>query len=163
MILDSIILCTLLLTIVGSFWIILNMRKRANNSLSFKESMDLTSLPVVTFYNNNIKLNFLLDTGSDDSRINMSVLPLLKYELLDFTRNTMSILGEKALENQYCSMTISYKQQDFCADFSIGDFDEPFSAIKTESGVQIHGILGSLFFQKYKYILDFENLTAYLK
>ena len=163
MLLDSIILCTLLLTIVGSFWIILNMRKRANNSLSFKESMDLTSLPVVTFYNNNIKLNFLLDTGSDDSRINMSVLPLLKYELLDFTRNTMSIMGEKSLKNEYCSMTISYKQQDFCADFSIGDFDEPFSTIKTESGVQIHGILGSLFFQKYKYILDFENLTAYLK
>ena len=44
--------------------------KELNSQMSFRESMDLTDLPVVTFYQGNKKVNFLLDTGSNDSIIN---------------------------------------------------------------------------------------------
>ena len=53
-------------------------RKRVN--MSFKEAMDLVELPVVTFYNGDKKLNFLLDTGSNISQINSSILPLLDHK-----------------------------------------------------------------------------------
>ena len=60
-------------------------------------------------------------------------------------------------------MAVTYKSQKFIDRFYISDLDEAFGAIKAETGVQIHGILGSKFFAKYKYILDFDSLIAYSK
>ena len=130
--------------------------------MSFKESMDLTELPIVTFYNKGAKLNFLLDTGSDLSYINKSILSSLEYKEVNESRNIISVGGNSQTLG-CCDMTVTYKNQKFIDRFYISDLDEAFGAIKTETGVQIHGILGSKFFAKYKYILDFENLIAYSK
>lgn len=136
--------------------------KKSKSKISFKESMDLTELPVVTFYNNDQKLNFLLDTGSNDSHINRSILPNLKHEMLHYQKNLIGVEGNLS-ECLFCNMAITYKDQKFEGDFSVTELDDAFNAIKQESGVQIHGILGSKFFQKYRYVLDFSSLIAYLK
>lgn len=139
-----------------------DMRKRNNSKISFKEAMDLVELPVVTFYNGDKKLNFLLDTGSNVSYINSSIIPLLDHEKTDKEMNTIGIEGNK-VSNQFCKMSVTYKNQVFEEEFSIADLDEAFSVIKQESGVQIHGILGSKFFERYKYVLDFKELIAYIR
>ena len=139
-----------------------DMRKRNNSKISFKEAMDLVELPVVTFYNGDKKLNFLLDTGSNVSYINSSVISLLVHEKTDKEMNTIGIEGNK-VSNQFCKMSVTYKNQVFEEEFSIADLDEAFSVVKQESGVQIHGILGSKFFERYKYVLDFKELIAYIK
>lgn len=139
-----------------------DMRKRNNSKISFKEAMDLVELPVVTFYNGDKKLNFLLDTGSNVSYINNSVLSSLVHEKTGKEMNTMGIDGNK-VSNQFCRMSVAYKNQVFEEEFSIADLEEAFSVIKQESGVQIHGILGSKFFEKYKYVLDFKELIAYIR
>ena len=138
------------------------IRKRNNSKISFKEAIDLVELPVVTFYNGDTKLNFLLDTGSNVSYINSSIIPLLVHEKTDKEMNTIGIEGNK-VSNQFCKMSVAYKNQVFEEEFSIADLDEAFGVVKQESGVQIHGILGSKFFEKYKYVLDFKELTAYIK
>ena len=137
-------------------------RKRNNSKISFKEAMDLVELPVVTFYNGDTKLNFLLDTGSNVSYINSSIIPLLVHEKTDKEMNTIGIEGNK-VSNQFCKMSVTYKNQVFEEEFSIADLDEAFGVVKQESGVQIHGILGSKFFERYKYVLDFKELIAYIK
>lgn len=139
-----------------------DMRKKNNSKISFKEAMDLVELPVVTFYNGDKKLNFLLDTGSNVSYINSSIIPLLDHEKTDKEMNTIGIEGNK-VSNQFCKMSVTYKNQVFEEEFSIADLDEAFSVVKQESGVQIHGILGSKFFERYKYVLDFKKLIAYIK
>ena len=139
-----------------------DIRKRNNSKISFKEAMDLVELPVVTFYNGDKKLNFLFDTGSNVSYINSSVIPLLVHEKIDKEMNTIGIEGNK-VSNQFCKMSVTYKNQVFEEEFSIADLDEAFGVVKQESGVQIHGILGSKFFERYKYVLDFKELTAYIK
>ena len=139
-----------------------DIRKRNNSKISFKEAMDLVELPVVTFYNGDTKLNFLLDTGSNVSYINSSIIPLLVHEKTDKEMNTIGIEGNK-VSNQFCKMSVTYKNQVFEEEFSIADLDEAFGVVKQESGVQIHGILGSKFFERYKYVLDFKELTAYIK
>ena len=53
--------------------------KKEQIKMSFKEAMDLVGLPVITFCNSNVKLNFLLATGSDKSYINKSFLSFLEY------------------------------------------------------------------------------------
>ena len=139
-----------------------DMRKKNNSKISFKEAMDLVELPVVTFYNGDKKLNFLLDTGSNVSYINSSIIPLLDHEKTDKEMNTIGIEGNK-VSNQFCKMSVTYKNQAFEEEFSIADLDEAFSVVKQESGVQIHGILGSKFFERYKYVLDFKELIAYIR
>lgn len=139
-----------------------DIRKKDNSKISFKEAMDLVELPVVTFMNGDKKLNFLLDTGSNVSYINNSVLSSLVHEKTDKEMNTMGIDGNK-VSNQFCRMSVAYKNQVFEEEFSIADLEEAFSVIKQESGVQIHGILGSKFFEKYKYVLDFKELIAYIR
>lgn len=139
-----------------------NRRKRNNSKISFKEAMDLVELPVVTFYNGNRKLNFLLDTGSNVSYINSSIISLLDHEKTGKKMDTIGIEGNK-VSNQFCKMSVTYKNQVFEEEFSIADLDEAFSVVKQESGVQIHGILGSKFFERYKYVLDFKELIAYIR
>lgn len=152
----------LVLVIVFIINTIDDIRKRNNSKISFKEAMDLVELPVVTFYNCDTKLNFLLDTGSNVSYINSSIIPLLVHEKTDKEMNTIGIEGNK-VSNQFCKMSVTYKNQVFEEEFSIADLDEAFGVVKQESGVQIHGILGSKFFERYKYVLDFKELTAYIK
>lgn len=130
--------------------------------MSFKEAMDLVELPIVTFYNGDKKLNFLLDTGSNISQINSSIIPLLDYKMVERNMDVTGIEGNK-VNTGFCEMTITYKGQEFVGEFCIHDLDDAFAIVKEESGVQIHGILGSLFFQKYKYVFDFESLIAYSK
>ena len=137
-----------------------DIRKRNKLKISFKEALDLVEVPIVTFLNNGIKLNFLLDTGSSWSIINESVLPSLVTEKLDAVMNIVAADGNK-VPSKFCKMKVSYKDQEFENDFAIRDLDEAFGVVKQESGVQIHGILGSDFFQKYRYMLDFKELIAY--
>lgn len=164
MILISGIVCVVILVLVIVFITntIDDIRKRNNSKISFKEAMDLVELPVVTFYNGDTKLNFLLDTGSNVSYINSSIISLLVHEKTDKEMNTIGIEGNK-VSNQFCKMSVTYKNQVFEEEFSIADLDEAFGVIKQESGVQIHGILGSKFFERYKYVLDFKELMAYIK
>ena len=136
--------------------------KKNKSKISFKESMDLTELPVITFVNNNVKLNFLLDTGSNNSFINKSILNMLDYKELNGASNIIGFEGNK-IKNSICEMKIEYKDYIFDTTFNIADLDASFNVIKQEDGVQLHGILGSLFFQKYKYVLDFQSLIAYMK
>ena len=135
---------------------------RLKNKISFKESMDLTDLPVITFYSNNTKLNFLLDTGSDCSYINELNLKNIEYTLQNKVSNVVGMEGNPKT-CQLCSVNIQYKDQQFLENFIICDLSKAFDVIKKENGVQIHGILGSKFFKKYKYIIDFNELIAYNK
>ena len=159
---------TIIIIIVWTILLIISINslyqinKKNKSKISFKESMDLTELPVITFVNNNVKLNFLLDTGSNNSLINKSILNMLDYKELDGTSNLIGVEGNN-IKNSICEMKIEYKDYVFDTTFNIADLDTPFNVIKQEDGVQLHGILGSLFFQKYKYVLDFQSLIAYMK
>lgn len=162
MILEIIGMVVLVLAVAFIANTIDDIRKRNNSKISFKEAMDLTELPVVTFYNGDKKLNFLLDTGSNVSHINSSIINLLDHTKTNQKTDTIGMEGNK-VSNDICKMTIYYKNQKFEEDFIISDLNDAFDVIKQEDGVQIHGILGSKFFEKYKYILDFKELTAYIK
>lgn len=141
----------------------LNILRKENSGMSFKESMDLTNLPIVTFLSNGIKLHFLLDTGSDFSHISKSMLPKLKYER--FKQGDMEFIGVEGNKriSEAVSLGISYKNRGYQNLFYASDLEEAFDIVKDTTGVQIHGILGSIFFQEFKYVIDFEELIAYSK
>lgn len=158
-----IIICVIILIITAAIITgILAGIKKKNSEISFREAMDLAELPVITFYNGDKKINFLLDTGSNISYLNESIVSSLVTESTGEESNIIGIEGNK-VNCKICKMIIRRKNQEFEEEFSIADLDKAFSIVKKESGVQIHGILGSRFFEKYKYVLDFKDYIAYVR
>lgn len=136
--------------------------KRNNRKMSFREAMDLAEMPVVTFYQGEKKFNFLLDTGSNYSHISKEAAKEIQGEIMK-AQAKVSGIGEGTTSG-VCRTTLSYKGADYDIDLSITDhLTDAFAAIKTETGVQVHGLIGNQFFQKHKYVLDFEELVAYTK
>lgn len=122
-------------------------KRNGEPHMSFKESMDLVELPIITFYNNGKKLNFLLDTGANNSIINKSVIKDLDYKECTENLDTFGIDGEVKSSMPTCTMEVKYKDNSFEDTFTILNMDSAFRQVKEDSGVQLHGILGSLFFR----------------
>lgn len=137
-------------------------KQKKRENMYFREAMDLVELPVITFYNNDKKFNFLLDTGATLSVIDSSALKQMKYEELDGTGTIFGMEGNK-IDVGYVDIDLKYKKQTYTDSFQVVDMSLAFDQVKAESGVTLSGILGSLFFKKYQYVLDFNDLIAYSK
>lgn len=139
--------------------------KRSNRKkISFKEALDLTELPVVTFIGKGRKLNFLIDTGANNSILNESVANKMKLKCEEFDGVETNTAGGNINLNRVTNLVIKFddrREYDEC--FLISNMDDAFNSIKTETGVLIHGILGSNFFARNKYIIDYDSLALYVK
>lgn len=138
------------------------IRHKNTMQVSFKESLDLCELPVITFTVNDKKINLLLDSGSSVSIINSNELGNYSHTKLNYVGINYGVEGDKQATD-YVKLDMEYKGIKFEEEFQSFDMSTAFNNIKSESGVTIHGILGSNFFTRYKYILDFENLVAVMK
>ena len=88
--------------------------------ISFRETLDLTELPIVTFRNNDKKFNFLLDTGATNSVINKSALSDMVF---NSTNKKDTIYGSDGnIEKvDIVSIDISYIDNIFYEDFYAKD------------------------------------------
>lgn len=158
MVLQIIVLLTTLTSILTIWYTLINYNVV---HIPFKESMDLINLPVVTFTNNNTKLHFLLDTGSDDSFITSSVVYLLDIKSNDNKISNIQTGGGIISSRGRVTLDISYLDSSYENTFIVSDLDSSFKNIADSRGIQVHGIIGSLFFRRYGYKLDFKKLAAY--
>ena len=133
-----------------------------SDAMSFQNSMDLAELPVVTFHQGDKKINFLLDTGSNNCIIDSTFLKRLEHQPLDVTNKVSGIEGIES-EEKVCILKLNYKDKEYNFPYIVKDMKPIFDSIKKETGVTVNGILGSKFFSEFKYILDFDELIAYSK
>lgn len=132
------------------------------DAMSFQSGMDLAELPVVTFYQGKQKINFLLDTGSNNCVIDKSFLPKIEYKMCNAETHLTGLEGNTQKAG-ICIINMSYKDRDYKSAFVVQDLSAAFTSIKKETGVTINGMLGSKFFNEFKYVLDFDELIAYSK
>lgn len=132
------------------------------DAMSFQNSIDLAELPVVTFYQGNKKINLLLDTGSNNCVIDKKFLKSIKHKMLDCSTDIFGLEG-KAQRSNVCVIKMSYKGREYEYPYVVQDMSAVFGSIKKDTGVIIHGMLGSKFFNEFKYVLDFDELIAYSK
>jgi hypothetical protein len=148
-----------LLVIMGVYYVY-TLYTKSKDVMSFKQSMELCDMPIVTFYIGDRKLNFVLDTGCIQSMLDADIIDKYKLNVSYIGKNfevwgangkcsidKMGVLGlyynnKKFEETFVCSSTIKHT----------------FSWLKQNKGVTVHGLLGSNFFNTYKYILDFNKL-----
>lgn len=132
------------------------------DAMSFQNSMDLAELPVVTFRQGDKKINFLLDTGSNNCIIDSNILKNIDHKMLDVETNILGLEGN-AQKTGVCTIKITYKDKEYEYPYVIQDMSAAFDSIKKETGVTVNGMLGSKFFNEFKYVLDFDELIAYSK
>lgn len=142
--------------------ILKNLLSKDKDKMSFKTAMALCQLPVVTFFQGSKSFNFLLDTGSNSSIIDGNILDEIEHTTINATSNLFGMEG-KAKEVNCCRITLYFNDRAYTYDYLIQDMKEAFGMIKKESGVTLHGIIGSSFFNEFKYVLDFAELIAYSK
>lgn len=142
------------------------VRLRERNKMSFMEAFNLTEMTIVTLFNDGHKLNFLLDTGSNDAYISKSASQIEGLSFKNIKAEGISVTGSMGTCNstEAIRIPLTYKDYTYNTDLYILDsLDDSFKSIKESDGVQLHGILGTLFLQKHNFVLDFDELVAYKK
>lgn len=137
----------------------LNINKEIE--VSFKQSLELTGLPIMTFEVGGYSLNFILDSGSDSNLLDSTVL-----EYLDISRTgeAFEIFGIDGIKSQLdqAELSLNFDGYEFKDTFNIMDMKQSFNNIKQSCGANIHGLIGSSFLRKYRYKIDFDKLKTYI-
>lgn len=133
--------------------------------ISFKESLELTGVPIVTFYQENKKLHFLIDTGADASYLNSTIIATIIHVPIEGSVSAISASGE-SINSTKAKSAITYEGKLFPWIFRVTDLTvitEGTGLVIKGSPVTIAGIIGSDFLTYYQYQLDFQKLLAYSK
>lgn len=134
------------------------------NIISFKEVFDLIGFPIITFTQNGKKFHFLFDTGTNHNIIDSSILKYLDYEKVPSSEiNTLSGMDGIKHEVGLCNITLYYKDQAYPFTYLSKDLKKTFALFKKDFGIQLSGMVGTEFFAKYKYVIDFKDFIAYSK
>lgn len=137
-----------------------NSYNRANK-LSFKGSIDNLTIPIVTLFNNGKAFNFVVDTGANYSVINAEYLKLFDAKIIKGITGKVYGIDGNQQDVYYARIQLSQYTDNFVEEFQIFDIQSMCDNLKEENGVEIVGILGSSFFQRYKFIIDFNELNMY--
>lgn len=162
MIIINIVLIVLIVAIIVGYGYRIYTERKVS-LMSFKEALDLTDLPVVTFSCKGNKVNMLLDTGSNNSFISGEAAKSHKGNFIENNIETVG-LGGSTTSNNACKLIFNYNNEDYDVTLIVSDqLTDSFKEIKKATGVQLHGILGVDFLTEHKYILDFAEKIAYHK
>ena len=143
-------------------WSKRDSKNKKNSEISFGQSLDLCNIPVITVENPILgKLNLLIDTGSSSSIINKRIIERHVGNL----QPQGTVIGSGGTTNKYgaTNLDITCQKQKLDIKFEVVDMSNSFDLIKSEHGVTIHGILGSIDMARYNYVIDFESCSFYIK
>ena len=131
-------------------------------TVSFKQGFISPNVPIATFYQEDKKINLLLDTGSDNNVIDQEALKQFKHTIKEDAKK-QQITGVGGVQSEALTTTISFSLNDkaYSTDFLVTDLSAAFDLIEAEHCITIHGILGSRFLREHGLVLDFQNLVAY--
>ena len=136
-------------------------------AISITESLESLKLPMVYFTCRGRELAFIFDTGSDGSHINKSVVEELNLDTFNIApaEGKVSVVstgnGLMEASNEWCKIKLSLEDYDFGVECSVENLDPVFNFIKENDGVQLHGILGTIFLRANNWTIDFANKVAY--
>lgn len=147
------------LLLMGFTWLIYRRYNKKGTCVSFKETFKKTGLPIITLYNDDCVLNFLVDTGSDVNCINKDKLKYLHYTETNKSGSMVNSSGVN--KSNVIMMSINDKHSMAAVEFYVLDLSNQFNAIAQHDGVQIDGILGSKLCKDAGLIINYNDCKIY--
>ena len=129
--------------------------------LSFADTMGRLKLPIVSLTNNGQTFKFLIDTGATLSVIDSNILDKLNYSKLDIKGNAYGIDGN-IVNVDYVAMTLSHGDTKFVEQFQVMRLDA-FDNLRETDNIDLAGILGGTFLERYNFVVDYKELIVYTK
>ena len=142
------------------------MNEKNNNlslfTVSFKQGFVSPNVPIATFTQGNKKLNFLLDSGSENNVIDKNALANINHEILEGVSTTLTGVGGTS-DTEICKLTFTCDKEEYTEEFLVADLSQAFGMIENCHSIILHGIIGSTFLKENNIVLDFKNFVAYNK
>lgn len=136
------------------------IRVKKGQVFNFKQAVELSGLPIVTLYQEGKAYNFLFDTGSNVSHLHSGS----DVKITNFEDKTDSVGG--LTENKECKIgTVSlwHDKHQFINKFRYSDMSFVVQGVKEAYGINMVGIIGTDFMDKYNYCLDFKEYVIYTR
>lgn len=118
-------------------------------------------LPLILTSGKLKNLCFLIDTGSTHNSLFDFVYNHFKeeFKILEGTQSLMGIEGQYK-ETPIIEATFNFEGKDYTSTFSVLDASEAIKQVQEETGIQIHGMLGTQFLLENNWIMDFETYNV---
>lgn len=140
---------------------ILFAKKKRTCEVSFRDTLLLAGIPIVTFKNGNKYFNFIIDTGATSSLINKSVINEFNADKIDGNDVVCGLDPNVEFKSEKFKIQLECDNEKFDVTFGAIDLDATFNSLQEDSGIYVSGILGSDFLERHKYILDYNKMIIY--
>lgn len=138
--------------------------RRTNSSCGFEDNIIDAKLPIIPIKVGNKRMNFLVDSGSEQNHINKNDLKKIKHTMLEKYSELYGMEGNKVLV-PYCSLNLVYTKD--CkfndVEFLVTDLSGAFDNMEKDHNIKVHGIIGSQFLRDMGFVIDYAESTIYLK
>lgn len=151
------VICNILLliitTVILGFIINIYDDKRQSKVLKFTYINDT---PILSVSQTDVKLNFILDTGSSISAINNNALDMIITQPTNTSCDFIGIEGNAANAQCY-EIEFMYDDKFYIHEFACVDLNTAFENVSQAIDIPIHGILGCDFLNAYNFTIDFKQ------
>ena len=118
-----------------------------------------TKLPIILVEIEDKYLCFILDTGSTCSLIDSSVVEYFKDIVEPLGDYCISGIEGTKHKVDMITLPFNFEGQVYKPRFCVRPLLDAFKSIEDESGIQVHGLLGTDFLLENQWIVDFRTLT----
>lgn len=122
--------------------------------------LNKTKLPIIPVEMDGKNLCFIIDTGSTCSLIDNNVVEYFKDIATPVGDYNISGIDGTKHKVDVVTLPFSFEGQSYSQKFCVKSLLEAFKDIETESGIQVHGLLGIDFLMENKWIIDFDKLVV---
>lgn len=122
--------------------------------------LNKTKLPIIPVEIKGKHLCFIIDTGNTCSLIDSNVVEYFKDIVTSVGDYNISGIDGNKHKVDVVTLPFSFEGQSYSPNFCVKPLFEAVKGIETESGIQVHGLLGTDFLMENKWIIDFDKLVV---
>lgn len=162
MIITLLICCILIVSIITLITVRTLKRNLSSKVIitSFKKTYMKTGLPIIyVTFKNNKQYAFIVDTGANANIISSSVLEEALPKATKKSATNISHVNGIQTNLHKTDFVFNINKHSFKETFIVTEFTDAYSIINQNGNVNIAGILGSKFLNKYNLKVIFKNYT----